>query len=458
MMDSAAFYARRVRELFQRLPTLKSNHPALVRLYDRSLVHLLMNRWDVSEFALHPYYGTGSVGGGCVCEYLWNFGENWEIFPLYDVEAARTHIAKFLSLDMKNHYAFDPATGAAFGPWYMVNPETIVGMIYYYVKNTGDIRFLREKVAGKTVLEHAIINATLGDEPAKPVAMIDYGSSNSHLELRRGLPYNHVMPDLNGRRYNNYVFAAELAELAGNPEPTLRQRAEQLKSVLKNRLWNEDARWFDFEDDKGHKDARYTLQMFKLFGSKVLDGEEEAGLLSHLLSETEFLSKFGLHSLAKTDPAYDPEDVDNGGPGACTSFVPQIAERLYKADRPDAAENLLKRILWWGERMPYWGDSIVADKIDYRRDTPLQCVIDGAAVAQCVFFGMFGVRAESKGDVYVNPRPPVFTPKIQLQQLRIRGHVLDIAVSGGEYEVREGAKRFRARIGQPILVQRVNLR
>jgi hypothetical protein len=326
------------------------------------------------------------------------------------------------------------------------------------VKNTGDIRFLREKVAGKTVLEHAIINATLGDEPAKPVAMIDYGSSNSHLELRRGLPYNHVMPDLNGRRYNNYVFAAELAELAGNPEPTLRQRAEQLKSVLKNRLWNEDARWFDFEDDKGHKDARYTLQMFKLFGSKVLDGEEEAGLLSHLLSETEFLSKFGLHSLAKTDPAYDPEDVDNGGPGACTSFVPQIAERLYKADRPDAAENLLKRILWWGERMPYWGDSIVADKIDYRRDTPLQCVIDGAAVAQCVFFGMFGVRAESKGDVYVNPRPPVFTPKIQLQQLRIRGHVLDIAVSGGEYEVREGAKRFRARIGQPILVQRVNLR
>ena len=352
---------------------------------------------------------------------------------------------------MTKHYAFDPTTGKAFGPWYMVNQEKIIGMIYYYVKNTGDIRFLHEKVAGKTVLEHAIINATFGDEPAKPVAMIDYGSSNSHLELRRGLPYNHVMPDLNGRRYDNYVFAAELAELAGRPEPMLRQRAEELKRVLKSRLWNKDTRWFDFEDGKGHKDVRYTLQMFKLFGSKVLDGEEETGLLSHLLSETEFLSEFGLHSLAKTDPAYDPEDVDCGGPGACTSFVPQIAERLYKAHRPDAAENLLKRILWWGERMPYWGDSIVADKIDYRRDTPLQCVVDGAAVAQGVVFGMFGVRAEPNGDIYVNPHPPAFAPKMQLQQLRLRGHVLDIAVSGGEYEVREGAKRFAPESVNPSL-------
>ena len=89
MTDCATLYARRVHELFQRLPTLESSHPALVRLYNRSLVHLLMNRWDVPEFVLHPYYGTGSVGGGCVCEYLWNFAENWEILPLYDADATR---------------------------------------------------------------------------------------------------------------------------------------------------------------------------------------------------------------------------------------------------------------------------------------------------------------------------------------------------------------------------------
>ena len=202
MTDSATLYARRVRELFQRFPTLESSHPALVRLYNRSLVHLLMNRWDVRSLSCILLRHGQRRRRMCVRISLELRRELGDL-PLYDADATRADIAKFLSLDMTKHYAFDPTTGKAFGPWYMVNQEKIIGMIYYYVKNTGDIRFLHEKVAGKTVLEHAIINATFGDEPAKPVAMIDYGSSNSHLELRRGLPYNHVMPDLNGRRYDN---------------------------------------------------------------------------------------------------------------------------------------------------------------------------------------------------------------------------------------------------------------
>lgn len=450
--DSHTVYERRVRNLFQKLPTLESNNEALVRLYNRSLVHLLMNRWDVPEFVLHPYYSTGSVNGGCVCEYLYNIGENWEVFPLYEPEATRTHIKLFLASDMTKHFAFEPTTGVAWGPWYMVNQEKIIGLIYYHVKNTGDTAFLNDMVAGRTVLEHVLANALYGDDTTKPVALIDYGPSNSHLELRRGLPYNHVMPDLNGRRYQNYLLAAELADLAGKPAPELRRRAEELRIVLKKQVWNEKTGWFDFVDENGKKDARYTVQMFKLFGSKVLDAEEESGLLAHLNNEKEFLSAFGLHSLSKTDPAYDPDDVDNGGPGACTCFPPQIAERLYKAGRPEDAENILKRILWWGERMPYWGDSIVADKVDYRHDTPLQCTIDGATVAQCLIFGMFGVRAEFNGDVLINPQPPSFATRIELKGLSLRGHVLDIAVDGAEYSVREDSRSIRAAVGQPILV------
>jgi hypothetical protein len=39
-----------------------------------------------------------------------------------------------------------------------------------------------------------------------------------------------------------------------------------------------------------------------------------------------------------------------------------------------------------------------------------------------------------------------------LKGLRLRGHVLDISVNGSDYEVREGSKRVRASVGQPILV------
>jgi hypothetical protein len=446
-----------VDEVFQRLPRFESNNKALERLYARSLVPLLTNRWDVPEFKLRPYYSTGSINGGCVCEYLWNYGDCWEMLPLYDAEAAKTHIRKFLAIDMTKHFAFEPLTGEAFGPWYMVNQEKIIGSIYYYVATSGDTAFLGETIAGRTVMDHVIANAMYGDDPAKPIAMIDYGASNSHLELRRGIPYNHVMPDLNGRRYANYIRAAELAERMGKPSAQLRQRAKELKTALKKTLWNKKTRWFDFVDDRGKRDARYTVQMFKLFGTGVLDAEEETGLLSHFRNRKEFVSDFGLHSLAKIDAAYDPADIDNGGPGICTGFVGQIVEKLYKAGRPADAEALLKRILWWGDRMPYWGDSITADRIDYRRDTPLQCTLDSVAIAQGILFGMFGVRPDLNGDIVINPRPPAYASQIKVTGFRLRDHVIDISVDGERYDVRAGEQRLQSAIGQAVRLHRNQL-
>ncbi len=444
-------YRARCGELGEKLPRLESTNAALVQFYDRSLVHFLMNRWDVPEFILHPYYSTGSVRGGCVCDYLWNFGETWEILPLVDAAAARAHIGQFLKTDMTKHFAFNPLGGEAFGPWYMVNQEKTVGLIYYYVKNTGDTAFLAEKVDGKTILEHVLAHGRFGDDPSKPVALIDYGSSNSHLELRRGYPYNHVMPDLNGRRYANYLMAWRLAEVAGKPAPELRERAAALKSLLKQSLWNPKTRWFDFITGEGRKDTRYTVQMFKLFGSGVLDDEETAGLLGHL-NEREFFSAEGLHSMSKTDIAYDQVDIDNGGGGNCTCFPPQIAERLYKSGHAAEAEEILRRLLWWGQRMPYWGDSLVANAIDYRKDTPLQCTIDGVTVAQCIIFGMFGVCQQFDGDLVIDPHPPAFAADMALRGLKLRGRVLDIVVRDGQFEVTMHGQSLRAKIGQAIVI------
>ena len=97
-----AGYAERLAGLFDRLPRLKSSSPALEQFYNRSLVPLLMNRWDVPEFALRPYYATGSVNGGCVGNYLWDFGGDWELFRatalarLGDTDAAIPALARLL--------------------------------------------------------------------------------------------------------------------------------------------------------------------------------------------------------------------------------------------------------------------------------------------------------------------------------------------------------------------------
>jgi hypothetical protein len=447
--DSRAEYSHRAEDLFTKLPTLEASDPRLVKLYNRSLLHLLTNRWEVSEFVLQPYYSTGSVKGGCVCNYLWDFGEVWKIFPLYDPAAAKAHIRQFLKIDITQHFSFNPMDGQALGPWYPANQEKIIGLIYYYVLSTGDRDFLSETVGGKTVLQWVIANALQGDDLNKPVALIDYGPENNHLELRREYQYNHVMPDLNGRRYANYLLAAELCDLAGAPAPYLRERAEALKALLPT-LWDSQARWFHFLGAQG-PELRYTVQIFKLIGSGVLTQAMEAGLLSHL-NETEFLSAYGIHSMAKADPAYDQVDIDNGGGGCYTGFPAQIMEKLYQAGYADAAEAILQRLLWWGETMPYWGDSLVANEMDYRKDTPLQCALTGASLAESIIFGMFGIKINPDEEIFINPHPPKFSPTIALKGLRLRGKVFDIQAEGKEFQVCQGEKIFSSPIGTPLIV------
>jgi glycogen debranching enzyme len=182
-----------------------------------------------------------------------------------------------------------------------------------------------------------------------------------------------------------------------------------------------------------------------------LDQEVESGLLSHL-NEKEFLSDYGLHSISKLDPAYDQVDIDHGGGGSYVAFPAMIAESLYKAGYPDSAENILERTLWWPERLPYWGDSMVANQIDYRKDTPLQCAMDAAAGAQCVIFGICGIRAETSGEITVNPHPPKFSPNISLNGVSIRGTRFDLTANRNDYEVGVGQKTIRSKIAAAVVL------
>ncbi|MCX6226592.1 MAG: hypothetical protein NTV01_17895 [Bacteroidia bacterium] len=457
---ATANYISRVENIFFRLPRFYSDNKDLEQLYNRSLSIFITNKAEVPDFVVNPHYGTGAVKGGCTCNYLWNFGQIREILPLLDPEADRAHILQYLRTNcVDKYFAFYPMTGEPFGAWYLVNHEKITGLTYDYVKLTGDADFLNVKVKeGKSVLDLMIDCALFGDDLTKPVALINYakyGSVNSHLELRRtglGFEYSHVMPDANGRRYRTFFKVSELCKLAGKPQPFMMERAEQLKSILKKELWDPDVKWFSFINSKGQKDVRWTIQMYKLFEGNVLDEEEKQGLLSHL-NEEEFFSPYGLHSLSKKDPGYDQVDVDNGGGGICTSFPPLIAEFLYKGGNTEAADEIMKRLLWWGRRMPYLGDSQVANEIDYRQDTPLQSDIDTGCLAQCILFGMFGINAGFDGSITINPANTKLANKLEVRGLKIRGKTLDISVTGDRYEVVSGDKTFRNNIGAATVIE-----
>jgi len=192
--------------------------------------------------------------------------------------------------------------------------------------------------------------------------------------------------------------------------------------------------------------------MYTLIGTGVFDEEVEQGLLSHL-NEREFLGDYGIHSISKLDPAYDQVDIDHGGGGSYMAFPPLICQRLYNAGFAKEADDLLQRHLWWGERLPYWGDSKVANFMWYRDDTPLQSDFDSITGAQTFIFGLFGVKVGFDGSVTINPTVPSFSPAIRLEGLKIRGKNITIDANTETYYVTANGVRYDAAIGTPIILK-----
>lgn len=102
--------------------------------------------------------------------------------------------------------------------------------------------------------------------------------------------------------------------------------------------------------------------------------------------------------------------------------------------------------------MPYWGDSVTADTIDYRRDTPLQCMFDSVTIAQTIIFGMFGISAYPDGSVEISPARAEFAPNTALRNIRIRGICFDVELNESGYTVISGSQQYQSEYGQKVIL------
>jgi hypothetical protein len=146
--------------------------------------------------------------------------------------------------------------------------------------------------------------------------------------------------------------------------------------------------------------------------------------------------------------------VDWAGPGVYVGDAPELVEDLFKAGYPEQAEDLLRRILWWGERFPYLPQAIRADRMDYRRDGFSGCIA-GMAVPQSIVFGVFGVGFPTEsGDVLqINPHRLSFVGTQELENLRWRSHQIRIRVDSDSYTVDVDGGGHTRKLGEPFLVQ-----
>ena len=239
---------QRRRRIFSKLPRLQASDPRLEQFYNRSLVHCLPQSVAGARVDPQPVLLHGPASTGCDLLIPVGLRRAWEILPLYDPEAVKRHILQFLALDITHHFAFVPTTGEAFGPWYPVNQEKIIFLIYYYVLLTGDTVFLHEQAGAKTVIDWVLHHALYRDHPDLPVALIDYGKGNNHLELRATTATTTICRTSmdagtpTTRRPTSYRSSPGF-----RPGPARSGRGAQ--SPVRDLMWSPEDRWFSHLDE-----------------------------------------------------------------------------------------------------------------------------------------------------------------------------------------------------------------
>jgi hypothetical protein len=431
-----------------RLPKLTGGTPELQAFYKTGLMSFLSTRFEVPEFLFNPFYATSGVDGGAANCYLWDLSYNSFITAILDGAVMRNQILQFFKVNIDECFAFDPIYGKAQGPRYSYNYYSMARGMYNYLAITGDTSILDEIIDGKIALK-CLYEACLGFENMEEEAgLIDYGDNHNLLELKKTQNYTHVTPSPNGERVLTYQYLTEIYKFMGQKTPhDLINRDEVLKEKFIQKLWNPEMLWLNTLDENGNPRIAYSIQIFDVIRTGMLTREQEHGILTHL-KEGEFLSEWGVHSLAVTDPGYDPGDVDWGGPGAYTGDPAELVTDLCQAGYAERGVDLLERILWWGE-LPYLPQAMRANEKGYSEGERAN-LIAGAVSCQAVINGLFGVSFELNR-IKIKPINHAMMKGLSLTGVSARGHTFDIEINESTFTVTETGNEITKPLGEEVI-------
>ena len=448
--ETRSYWTTLIDSIGGRLPVLKGATPELQAFYNTGLMSFLSTRFEVPEFLFNPYYATSGVDGGAINSYLWDFSYTSYVNAILDPKVMRNQILQFFKVNIDECYAYDPIYGKAQGPRYSYNYYNMARLMYNYLTITGDTSILDEIIGEKTALT-CLYEACLGFENMEEEAdLIDYGNNHNLLELKKTENYTHVTPSPNGERVLTYQYLTDIYELMGQKTPhDLIKRGEVLKEKFINKLWNPEKLWLNTLDENGDPRIAYSIQIFDIIRTGMLTKEQEQGILTHL-KEGEFLTEWGIYSLAITDPGYDPNDVDWGGPGAYTGDPTELVTDLCQAGYADQAVDVLNRILWWGE-LPYLPQAVRANEKGYREDGRAN-LNAGSVICQAVINGLFGLSFELNRMI-IKPINHAMMKGLSLTGVSARGRTFDIEINENTFTVRENDKLITQILGEEVIFE-----
>jgi hypothetical protein len=413
------------------LPTLITDNAALRRNYYMGIVTLL--ELERTQFPVSPrsFITSGERAPGT--QYYWDASMQSTVWALLEPVGMKATLRRWLVQNVRsgsNTYLTD-TTGFDTNQYhhitgYAFNACTIFKTTFDYLRITGDLHFLDEKLAdGKTVLQRMDEIATDWKSLALPDSpLADYGENGNLLECAPA--YIHRVASANAQNIWMMRQDAVLQELKGNSDRAiqLRDEADRLLPSVLALYKSGDGVWFGLHKDGARVELRHCVDY--IYVGNALDADLTPTMRREMTDfvKRELITSDWMRAMSLQDAAASISDRPDHGPmGAYDGWIPLTVGTIWRLGFPGDAFDFYCRTAAVTEEGPFaqarefYGPNRTKYDAPVRiaaRDGCMKECISGVAFADIVINTFFGFDPSLDGKtILADPQMPrPFTGKL----------------------------------------------
>ncbi len=424
------------------LPVLETASAPLRRIYWWAVLGVIWFRRDWEGNVLGRSYDTLMPNYWGTTTFIWDYSLSSVSHALLDPVEMRNQIRHWISLDIHSHFGTSSLTGGPVGRWYSVNDYAMIRRVHDYVRITGDVGFLAEKVGEATIAESVQEWATAWKALRHDTDLADYGEIDNLLECVSS--YTHEVASLNAANVWNMRTAASLISMQEQDAAAsaLRTAADELLPSVVSRYLPGQGIFAAGQPDGTMLPVRHCYD-FSVVGTTIADDLPETVRAEMVeFFQRELQTDNWMRALSPCDPdasysvrpdhqwngAYPawPADAGRalaalGAPGVLTDWISGLARTANQGPMGQAhfVEEAVPGIGGGARKAP--------PQLPYITDWA--CSSSGAWI-ELVIESLFGVSVALDGTVTASGCVAALDPSAVLRGFRVAGATYDVHADG----------------------------
>ncbi|MCC2028562.1 hypothetical protein KEC56_03315 [Microbacterium sp. YMB-B2] len=424
------------------LPVLETASEPLRRIYWWAALGVIWFRRDWEGNVLGRSYDTLMPNYWGTTTFIWDYSLSSFSHALLDPAEMRNQIRHWISLDIHSHFGTSSITGGPVGRWYSVNDYAMIRLVHDYVRLTGDLDFLSEKVGDATIAESVQEWATAWKALRRDTELADYGEIDNLLECVSS--YTHEVASLNAANVWNMRTAADLVAAQGQDATAsdLRASADDLLPSIVSRYLPGQGIFAAGQPDGTLLPVRHCYD-FSVVGTTIA-GDLEPGIRAEMVEffQRELQTENWMRALSPWDPdASYSVRPDHQWNGAYPAWPADAGRALAALGAPEVLTDWIAGLAQTANQGPMGQAHFVEEAVPGigggARKAPPQlpyitdwaCSSSGAWI-ELVIESLFGVDVALDGTVTASGCVSALDPSAVLRGLRVAGAAYDVHADG----------------------------